>query len=86
MTRDECDRITTRLDATCGELSRLHSDLATYVASHEDCARRCAKHEQTLYGNGRTGLVTKVGILTWVQTVGVSLVTAVVVVLLEKFL
>ena len=53
-----------------GEVKELRGDVENYQQRlDERCETRCGKiekHEDTIYGNGRTGLVTKVTMLWWV--------------------
>ena len=53
-----------------GEVKELRGDVENYQGRlDERCETRCAKierQENTLYGNGRAGLVVKVTMLWWV--------------------
>ena len=65
-----------------GELREVRNELSGYQERlDERCETRCAKidrQEASLYGNGQTGLISKVGTLWWALTIFGGVVSAAV--------
>ena len=46
-------------------LSKIKTEIACHNVHHENQDAEVEKHKETLYGNGKRGLTTKVAILSW---------------------
>lgn len=54
-----------RIDARLGEIA---TGIAEIKTLHGECSKRIDRTEKTLFGNGSTGLTTKVNAIIWLSS------------------
>lgn len=71
------------VDDLTREMKELRVELAGRAATEAECRKRCDKHEESLYGNGKIGLTARIEKLTISNRLITAMLTVAIVLLIK---